>query len=172
MNNDIVSGFDDRTEDSVTLKLQKIDGIEGGLIVYTSGHIDTYSSILFRRRIERAIEAGFLRLILEMSQVSYVSSTGWGTLAHLGRLVKPQNGELVLNRPQPKVIEVAKLLGLAQHFNVRDSLDESLDFFLFPKVFSCPACGKHLSASKAGRFRCSECKTVIEIDAAASVKLG
>jgi anti-sigma B factor antagonist len=143
MNNNIVSGFDDKTVDSIKLKLQKIEDMEGGLIVYVSGYIDTYNSILFQNRIEEAIEAGFIRLIIEMSQVTYVSSTGWGALTHFLELLKQRNGDIVLNKPQPKVLAVAQLLGLLQFFIVKSSLDESLEYYsevakpVFPRVFAC-----------------------------------
>ena len=43
---------------------------------------------------------------------------------------------------------------------------------VFPKIFACPVCSKRLKASKAGRFRCSECKTILAIDNQAQVFLG
>ncbi|MCP4178729.1 MAG: anti-sigma F factor antagonist, partial [bacterium] len=43
---------------------------------------------------------------------------------------------------------------------------------IFPKIFRCPICSKKLKASKAGRFRCSECKTILAIDNSGQVFLG
>ncbi|MFQ3547304.1 MAG: anti-sigma F factor antagonist, partial [Termitinemataceae bacterium] len=43
---------------------------------------------------------------------------------------------------------------------------------VFPKIFSCPICSKKLKAVKSGRFRCSECKTILAIDNAGQVFLG
>jgi anti-sigma B factor antagonist len=58
-NNDIVAGFnDEREDDSLKIKLQKIDQVEGGLILFLTGYIDTYNSNSFQKRINRAIEAG------------------------------------------------------------------------------------------------------------------
>ena len=42
----------------------------------------------------------------------------------------------------------------------------------FPQVFACPICSKKLKATKPGRFRCSECKTILAIDGNARVFLG
>ncbi|MCX7038218.1 MAG: hypothetical protein NT005_03660 [Spirochaetes bacterium] len=41
MNDEIVAGFDEGKDDTVKLKLQKIEGIEGGLMIYATGYIDT-----------------------------------------------------------------------------------------------------------------------------------
>ncbi|MBA7530816.1 hypothetical protein ES705_23027 [subsurface metagenome] len=83
---------------------------------------------------------------------------------------------------QPKVYEVFQLLGFSQFFNIRENLEESVAFFAdkggqekagpFPKIFKCPICSKKLKAVKAGRFRCSECKTILAIDNAGQVFLG
>ena len=43
---------------------------------------------------------------------------------------------------------------------------------IFPKIFSCPVCSKRLKATKSGRFRCSECKTILAIDNSGQVFLG
>ena len=60
-------------------------------------------------------------------------------------------------------------------------LEEAIYFFseepvvqesFFPKVFACPVCAKKLKATKAGRFRCSECKSILAIDNQGQVLLG
>ena len=114
--------------------------------------------------------------------LNYVSSTGIGSFTAFLKAVKPRGGDLVLLEIQPKVYEVFQLLGFSQFFNIKDNLDESINFFrngaaaetvsLFPKIFVCPICSKKLKALKPGRFRCSECKTILAIDSAGQVFLG
>ncbi|MDR1950262.1 MAG: STAS domain-containing protein [Spirochaetaceae bacterium] len=181
-NNDIVSGFDDEKDDSLKIKLQKVDDVEGCLVLYLSGYIDTYNSNYFQKRIAKAIESGFIRLIFQCSGLNYVSSTGIGSFTAFLKAVKPRGGDLVLLEIQPKVYEVFQLLGFSQFFNIKDTLEDSVYFFrkgsaseqvaLFPKIFACPICSKKLKAVKPGRFRCSECKTILAIDNAGQVFLG
>ena len=82
---------------------------------------------------------------------------------------------------QSKVYEVFQLLGFSQFFNIKENTEDAIHFFnqeveveekVFPKIFACPVCSKRLKASKAGRFRCSECKTILAIDNQAQVFLG
>ncbi|MBE6350425.1 MAG: anti-sigma F factor antagonist, partial [Spirochaetaceae bacterium] len=47
-----------------------------------------------------------------------------------------------------------------------------LESSVFPKIFACPVCSKKLKAVKSGRFRCSECKTILAIDEQGQVFLG
>lgn len=181
-NNDIVNGFDLEKDDSLKIRLQKIDSVKGCLVLYLTGYIDTYNSNLFQKRVTKATEAGYNKLIFHCGSLTYVSSTGIGSFTHFLKAVKPRGGDLVLLEIQPKVYEVFQLLGFSQFFNIKDNLDEAVAFFssdgdlksddVFPKIFRCPICSKKLKATKAGRFRCSECKTILAIDNSGQVFLG
>mgnify|MGYP003468052950 CR=1 FL=1 len=90
-------------------------------------------------------------------------------------------GDVVLLEIQPKVYEVFQLLGFSQFFNIRNNQEEATSFFtngegilpdVFPAIVSCPVCRKKLKATKAGRFRCSGCKSIIAIDSDAEISLG
>jgi len=179
-NDEIVLGFDDEKDESLKIKLEKVD--EACLVLYLTGYIDTYNSNYFQKRILKAIETGYIKLIFHCSGLNYVSSTGIGSFTAFLKAVKPRGGDLVLLEIQPKVYEVFQLLGFSQFFNIRNSLEDSINFFkaangteassVFPRVFSCPICSKKLKTQKPGRFRCSECKTILAIDNAGQVFLG
>lgn len=181
-NNDIVPGFDDERDESLKIRLEKVNDVEGCLILFLNGYIDTYNSNYFQKKILRAIEHGFIRLIFHCNGLNYVSSTGIGSFTAFLKTVKPQGGDLVLLEIQPKVYEVFQLLGFSQFFNIKDELDDAVKIFRsgrgkdpggsFPKIFACPICSKKLKAVKPGRFRCSECKTILAIDTAGQVFLG
>jgi anti-anti-sigma factor len=126
MNNEIVPGFANESDNSLNLRLQKIEGLEGGLVIYASGYIDTYNSSSFRKRTEKAVEAGFVRLIVDMSGVNFASSTGVGALVYLLKLVKSRNGDVVIQGIQPRVNEVLQLLGFSQFFPFKENLNESI----------------------------------------------
>jgi len=182
-NNDIVPGFDDEKDESLKIRLQKVDPVEGCLVLYLTGYIDTYNSNFFQKRVNRAIEANYIRLVFNCAGLNYVSSTGICSFTAFLKAVKPRGGDLVLLEIQPKVYEVFQLLGFSQFFNIKDNMEEALDFFskggqagggssVFPKIFKCPICSKKLKATKSGRFRCSECKTILAIDNSGQVFLG
>lgn len=181
-NNDIVPGFDEEKDDSLKIHLQEVGEIKDGLILYLTGYIDTYNSNFFQNRVTKAVEAGYIKLIFSCGGLSYVSSTGIGSFTAFLKAVKPRGGDLVLLEIQPKVYEVFQLLGFSQFFNIRDHLNEAVNFFnrktvaktsdIFPKIFQCPICSKKLKASRSGRFRCPECKTILSIDKVGQVFLG
>jgi len=181
-NNDIVPGFDDDKDDSLKIKIVEIDEAPNCLMLTLTGYIDTYNSSFFNKRMQKAMESGFSNLIFQCGGLNYVSSTGIGSFTTIMKTVKQKDGDVVLLDIQPKVYEVFQLLGFSQFFNIKDNLDDAVSFFntekpeenivVFPKVVSCPICYKKLKAVKAGRFRCSDCKSILSIDEAGKVLLG
>ena len=182
-NNDIVPDFDDGKDESIKIKIQRVEDVECCLFVTLTGYLDTYNSNSFQKSIQRAIEAGFTQLIFNCKELNYVSSTGIGCFTSFLKTVKPRGGDIVLLDIQQKVFEVFQLLGFSQFFNMKGNLDEAIEFFEqelnsknksdnFEKFFSCPVCAKKLKAVKPGRFRCSACKTIISVDTEGQVSLG
>jgi len=180
-NNDIVSGFDDEKDESLKIELKDVPEVNGCLVLALDGYIDTYNSVYFQRRVHLAIDGGFIKLIFNCDGLNYVSSTGIGSFITFLKTVKPE-GDVVLFNIQPKVYEVFQLLGFSQFFNVKKSFEEAIEFFssdgteeegsIFPKVFPCPVCSKKLKAVKTGRFRCSECKSILAIGESGTISLG
>ncbi|MFP4114538.1 MAG: anti-sigma factor antagonist [Spirochaetota bacterium] len=181
-NNDIVPGFDEEKDDSLRITLERVNEVEDALILYLSGYIDTYNSNFFQKRVNRAVESGYVKLIFNCGGLTYVSSTGIGSFTAFLKAVKPRGGDVVLLEIQPRVYEVFQLLGFSQFFNIRDTLDDAITYFkklttrptsdVFPKTFKCPVCGIRLRANRAGRFRCSKCRTILAIDQTGQVFLG
>jgi anti-anti-sigma factor len=179
-NNEIVSDFDADKNESLKIDLKLVDGVEGGLLLALNGYIDTYNSAIFQKRVTKAIDSGFIKLIFDCTGLNYVSSTGIGSFTSFLKTLKSIHGDLVLLDVQPKVYEVFQLLGFSQFFNIRGTVEEAMNFLkgdtatgvIFPKIFDCPICAKKLKAVKPGRFRCSECKTILSVDGAGQFFLG
>ena len=182
-NNDLVPGFNDDKDDSLKITLEKINEKDNAVLVILNGYIDTYNSVYFQKQVGKIVSAGFVNLIFNCASLNYVSSTGIGSFTAFLKLVKPKGGDIVLLSIQPKVYEVFQLLGFSQFFNIKETIEDAISFFtegtgvqtivsVFPKVFNCPVCSRKLKATKSGRFRCSDCKSILAIDAQGQVFLG
>src|SRR5574344_446431 len=180
-NNNLVPGFNDEKDDSLKISLEKVEDVDNCVNIFLNGYIDTYNSSFFQKRIAKVVESGFVNLIFNCSSLNYVSSTGIGSFTAFLKMVKPKGGDIVLLEIQPKVYEVFQLLGFSQFFNIKDTMADAIAFFkqgapvvdsVFPKVFSCPVCSKRLKATRSGRFRCAECKSILAIDPQGQVFLG
>jgi len=172
-------------KDSLRMQLEKDSNDSSMITLNLKGFLDTYNSADFQREVNKLIESGFTKILFNCSELNYVSSTGIGAFTSFLKSVKQKNGNIVLAFLQPKVFEVFQLLGFSKFFNITSSLEEAKKMFtgqqtisdettksIFPKIFKCPICKKSLKASKAGRFRCSECKTILNIDDDGRVYLG
>jgi anti-sigma B factor antagonist len=179
MNSDIVKGFDDEKEDSIKIRLEKVERVPCCLVLHLNGYIDSFNHPYFLRKVTMAVEAGFTRLVFDMRSVHYVSSAGYGSLITTLRAARAHAGDLVLQELQPRVYDVLVLLGFANFFPRTESLEESIAHLtkappaaMFPKVFVCPICEVKLRAGKAGRFRCSQCRTILALAETGTVALG
>lgn len=181
-NNDVVPGFDEEKDESLRIRLETVDDVAGALILHLSGYIDTYNSTFFQKRVHRAVEAGYVKLIFSCSELTYVSSTGIGSFTAFLKAVKPRGGDVLLLEIQPRVYEVFQLLGFSQFFTIKDVLSDAIGYFrksaagpasdVFPRVFTCPVCSVQLRAKRPGRFRCSKCRTILAVDPKGQVILG
>lgn len=179
-NNSIVAGFDSEKDDSLKISLHKIPNVGNGCTVVLEGYIDTYNSSFFQKQLTKLISAGYYNLMFNCEALSYVSSTGLGSFTILLKMVKMKGGDIVLAAVQEKVSEVFQILGFAQFFNLKNTPEEAIAFLqkgaggdvqVFPKIMNCPSCGKTVSVSRAGRFRCTNCKAIIGVGEDGSISL-
>jgi anti-anti-sigma factor len=129
LNNEIIPGFDDEGDENLKIRLQRVPNSENCLVMILNGYIDTYNTNYFQKRVQRVIDAGYIRLIFHCGGLNYVSSTGIGSFTSFLKAIKPKGGDLIILEIQPKVNEVFQLLGFSKFFNMQKSLDESIAFF-------------------------------------------
>lgn len=91
---------------------------DDGVLVAVSGEVDVSNASELRDELNKALEGPSAPIEVELSQVSYIDSTGIGVLvgaAHrAGELSRPFN---VLH-PQPNVSRVLGLLGVSRDLGV------------------------------------------------------
>ena len=112
-------------------------------------------------------------MIIDCSMVTTIASTGLGVLTNLLKMVRAMGGNIILAEVQENIYDTFELLGFVQFFNIKPTVDEAFAFLTgrnksesvttFPKIVTCPSCGKNLKAPHAGRFRCLECRSVLVV---------
>lgn len=179
MNDQIIPGFDKEKDEGLLIELQNFSDTNDSIALHLEGYIDTKNTILFQKRVKKVIDAGYINLIFNCTKFSYLSSTGVGSFTEFLKAVKPMGGKIILVNLQPKVYEIFELLGFLHMFILKKSIAEAVDFLensmedktLFPMVFNCPVCSKKLQAEKTGKFRCSKCKSGINVGELGQVTL-
>jgi anti-anti-sigma factor len=94
-------------------------------LVTLTGELDIVSGAPLRRL---ALEAGHdqARLVVDLSEVSFMDSSGIGTLVSMRREARSRGAELELVCPDGPVLRVLTMVKLDQVIPVHDSLDDAL----------------------------------------------
>ncbi len=95
-------------------------------IVPVQGRIDATAAPALATIVRNAVENGGRRILLDMSGVSFLSSSGLRILLMLARELKTTEGELQLCAMQPPVSEVFHLTGFTQLFTIHGTRDEAI----------------------------------------------
>ena len=67
-NNNIIAGFDDEKDESLTIKLQKIDSLDTCMVIFLNGYIDTYNFITSGFNKNKVIKATRIEIPVPVSE--------------------------------------------------------------------------------------------------------
>lgn len=95
-----------------TLEVRINPPSEGRTVVTLKGPLDAHSSKQLRESLESLLQAGCLKLALDLSEVDYVASTGAMLVITVSRRLQELQGRFVLVKPKSAVMVVFTLLGL------------------------------------------------------------
>ena len=93
------------------------------------GYIDTQTCAEMLGRITSVTKLGTLHLIVDMSQVNYVSSAGWGVFVGEIKGIRENGGDLKIVEMTPEVYDVFEMLEFNRILEYYDSLEEAIDDF-------------------------------------------
>jgi anti-sigma B factor antagonist len=98
---------------------------DGAVIVELVGELDLYNAHLVREQLFAAAASEPERLIVELSGVTFIDSTGLGVLIE-ARTRLANRRAFLLAGPGLETRRALEISGLDRHFAVHDSLDEAL----------------------------------------------
>ncbi|HHJ40206.1 MAG: anti-anti-sigma factor [Methylothermaceae bacteria B42] len=88
--------------------------------------LDAHNSGELKDRILKLLENGEKDLIIDLSEVRFIDSSGLGALLSGYKNANLHQGRLVLAGPQPRVRSMFELTRLNQVFDIYASVDEAL----------------------------------------------
>ncbi len=99
-------------------------------VIKIVGRIDSYTAPNLEEELKSLIENGHYKIILDLSEVDFMSSKGWWVLIETQKATKRYNrGELVLVNVQERIRESLSLVGMASYFKVYDDLTSAVASF-------------------------------------------
>ena len=98
-------------------------------IIKVGGYIDTTTASELERALDSLLKQGRFNIIVDLGNVDYISSAGWGIFISEIKSIRENGGDLKLVRMVPDVYEIFELLEFHHILDVYDSIDEAINKF-------------------------------------------
>jgi anti-sigma B factor antagonist len=95
-------------------------------IIRVGGYIDTTTSSELERALDTLLKQKRYNIVVDLGNVDYISSAGWGIFISEIKSIRENNGDLKLVKMIPDVYEIFELLEFHHILDVYDTLEEAL----------------------------------------------
>lgn len=93
------------------------------------GELDAHTAAEFEAALQKCIDDGQSRLVVNGHNLQYISSAGLGVFMAYIEEVREHGGDIKIAALQPKVFNVFDLLGFPVLFDITDTEDEAVQKF-------------------------------------------
>ncbi len=94
------------------------------------GELDAHTSLILEKELLDLINQGQTKIILNFSELKYISSAGLGVFMGCIDDIRSKNGDLKFSNLSDKIFEVFDLLGFPHLFEIYNHEQEAMDKFL------------------------------------------
>ncbi len=95
-------------------------------ILAVGGEIDVYTAPKLRDQISALVSDGVYDLVIDLSAVDFLDSTGLGVLVGGLKKVRSHDGSLSLVCSQERLLRIFRITGLAKVFVIHPDTDSAL----------------------------------------------
>jgi anti-sigma B factor antagonist len=99
---------------------------EDSIVIKLQGEVDLYAAPELKDHVNRAIESGKTKLVLDLTDATFIDSTTLGILVSGMKRLRPRGGMLAVLCPDPTMARIFDITGLNRMFSVHDTLDGAL----------------------------------------------
>lgn len=100
--------------------------VEGRTVLEVAGEIDVYTAPQLRERLIALVDDGVRKVIVDLSRVEFLDSTGLGVLVGGLKRLRSVGGDLVLVCSHERLLKIFRITGLDRVFTLHDSVDEAV----------------------------------------------
>ena len=115
--------------EGIQVSVEKLEPQSDISIIRVGGYIDTTTSSELERALDSLLKAGVFRVVIDLGNVDYISSAGWGIFISEIKGMRERNGDLKLARMIPDVYEVFELLEFHYILKAFDTVEEAIHDF-------------------------------------------
>ena len=94
--------------------------LNGAGTVTLTGELDVHTSPGLRDVLQELLESGQRNLVIDLSELEFVDSTGLGVLVGALKKARQSGGDVELHTPSPAIRKALEITGLTQVFRVAD----------------------------------------------------
>lgn len=95
-------------------------------VLQVSGEVDVYTAPNLRARLLELVTGGVRHLVVDMSRVEFLDSTGLGVLVGGLKRIRPAGGTMVLVCNQERILKIFRITGLEKVFTIVASVDAAV----------------------------------------------
>ena len=95
-------------------------------VVAPKGRLDMASASSFRERVLQLVQSGSTHLVIDLSEVSFVDSSGLGAIIGGLKVARQAGGELRIARPNQQVLLVLDLTSLNRVLEPYGTVEEAV----------------------------------------------
>lgn len=95
-------------------------------VLEVAGEVDVYTAPKLREKLVELVGEGHHHLVVDMTGVEFLDSTGLGVLVGGLKRVRGHDGSLALVCTAERILKIFRITGLTKVFPIHDSLDEAL----------------------------------------------
>ncbi|HEU4754871.1 MAG TPA: STAS domain-containing protein [Armatimonadota bacterium] len=105
------------------LDVQRVAGFP---VLLVNGEIDIYTAPLFKQAVVGLVSEGNKDVVIDLSGVTFMDSSGFGTLLGATRRLRPAGGGLHLAAPNSTIQRMLRLTRLDTIMHIYESQDEAI----------------------------------------------
>jgi anti-sigma B factor antagonist len=94
-------------------------------VVEVGGEVDVYTAPRLRDRLNEVVGSGQRHLVVDLTKVDFLDSTGIGVLVGVYRRLVRTDGSLVLVCPHEKLLKILRIAGMDTVFKIYGSVPEA-----------------------------------------------
>jgi anti-sigma B factor antagonist len=98
-------------------------------VVYLKGYLDAHTAPEFEKALQNLIELNKVRLVVNLSELNYISSAGLGVFMGFIEDIRSKGGDIKLAEMTDKVFRVFDLLGFPVLYEIFDREEEAVAKF-------------------------------------------
>ena len=99
-------------------------------VVKADGRVDSSTAPQLEEALKAVTDAGRFKIVLDMSEINFMSSKGWWVLIDTQKTCKRyKRGELVLVNVRPEIRSSLDLVGMGSYFKIFDDITSAVGSF-------------------------------------------